>query len=66
MTPSQQFLYKKRNFAIQTLQKQNLLYFYMKPKHLLTTALALCLSGSAIAQSEIYPQHFNLKGLFSD
>ncbi len=32
----------------------------MKPKHLLTAAIALCLSGSAMAQSEIYPQHFDL------
>lgn len=32
----------------------------MKNKNLIVAALALSLSGSAAAQSEIYPQHFNL------
>ncbi|MBO4673190.1 MAG: glycoside hydrolase family 127 protein [Bacteroidaceae bacterium] len=33
----------------------------MKHQKLLTAALALCLTGNAAAQSEIYPQHFNLE-----
>ena len=32
----------------------------MKLTKLLTATLALCLTGNAVAQSEIYPQHFDL------
>ena len=35
----------------------------MKLTKLLTATLALCLTGNAVAQSEIYPQHFDLAAL---